>query len=254
MYGEEYAATDYDHDRYEKVLQVSEDLHELWKDESQSVLYIPKKQVEQWSTRLGTIAKQGLQYSDDSYDIERYSVILSVADEIRDQIRSYSLDLSEIPEPESTSSDVCFVKDRETLPKLLEMIDKAESRVLIASPWIWGIRELEEKLTEVREKKNVIVKILTRKEENDAYHGETIRGFHKRQFSIETADNLHAKIVIVDDKELYIGSANLVAPSMNKNLEAGICTNDSRTVSQALVYFEDAFSQAFAARFAKQND
>ena len=57
--------------------------------------------------------------------------------------------------------------------------------------------------------------------------------------------------MIVDDKELYIGSANLVASSMEKNLEAGICTSDPRTVSQALVYFDDAFSEAFENRFTK---
>ena len=59
------------------------------------------------------------------------------------------------------------------------------------------------------------------------------------------------KIVIVDDKERYIGSANLVASSMEINLEAGICTSDPRTVSQALVYFEDAFSEAFENRFTR---
>lgn len=253
-YGEQYTPTDYDLEQYDRVMQISGEMHEVWKDESKDVVYLPKKQVEDWSVRLEEIAEQGLHYSDDSYDIERYSMILGIADEIREQIQSYSMDLDEIPEPESVSSDVSFVKDREILPKLLDMIGKAESTILIASPWIWGIRDLEDKLTEVREKRNVIVKILTRREEDDPYHGETIRGFHKRQFSIETADNLHAKIVIVDNKELYIGSANLIAPSMNRNLEAGICTNEPRTVSQALVYFEDAFSQAFQARFTKQDE
>jgi phosphatidylserine/phosphatidylglycerophosphate/cardiolipin synthase-like enzyme len=201
--------------------------------------------------RLSQLGLGGLYYSDDTFDIRRYSDILGVADEMYEQVESYSMDLDEIPEPESASSDVSFVKDREILPRLLDMISKAETTILIASPWIWGIKELEDKLTEVKEKKNVSVRILTRREGDDAYHGETIRGFHKRKFIIETADHLHAKIVIVDDKELFIGSANLVAPSMNRNLEAGICTSDPRTVSQALVYFEQAFSEAFEARFAK---
>ncbi len=249
-FGEEYAGTGYDLDRYSHVLRISGEFLKFWKDVEQNVVYISRKQLEEWSSELGEIAKGGLRYSDDSYDISRYSDVLNVADELREQVESYSMELDEIPESESTSSDVSFVKDREILPKLLEMIDKAEKTILIASPWIWSIKEIEDKLTQVKDERNVSIRILTRSGRDDEYHKETIRGFHKRKFVIETADHLHAKIVIVDNKELYIGSANLVAPSMNRNLEAGICTNDPRTVSQALVYFEEAFFQAFELRFS----
>jgi hypothetical protein len=243
--GEEYAATDYDLDRYKQILEVSGELHKIWQDLNDSVVFIREAQLEEWLTRLEQIAREGLDRSDNTFDIGRYSDVLGIAKEIDE-----SMEMSDIPEPEP-SSDVAFVKDREIPTKLLEMIDKAEKSVLIASPWIWGIKDIEEKLTQVKEERNVSIRILTRRAEDDPYHEETVRGLHKRRFSIETADHLHAKIVIVDDKELYIGSANLVAPSMKKNLEAGICTNDPRTVSQALVYFDEAFSEAFESRFTK---
>ncbi len=252
--GEKHGAKVYDLDRYDGVRRISGELHELWKDLDNEVVYIPQKLLEEWSVELDAIAQDGLHYSDDSYDIVRYSDILGIAEEMHEQIESYSMDLDEIPEVESASSEVTFVRDREILPKLLSMIDTAEKTILIASPWIWGIKEIEEKLTYVKEARNVSIRILTRRAEDDPYHEETVRGLHKRRFSIETADHLHAKIVIVDNKELYIGSANLVAPSMNKNLEAGICTSDARTVSQALVYFEDAFSEAFEMRFTKSKE
>ncbi|MFW9807597.1 MAG: phospholipase D-like domain-containing protein, partial [Candidatus Thorarchaeota archaeon] len=57
------------------------------------------------------------------------------------------------------------------------------------------------------------------------------------------------KIVLVDNKELYIGSANLSGTSMKRNLEAGICTTDPRTVAQARVYFDEMFTEAFESRF-----
>ncbi len=249
--GEEYAAKDYDLDRYDRVKAISGELHEFWKDLNNEVVYVPQRQLEQWSAELNDIALDGLHYSDDSYDIGRYSEFLGIADELREQVQSYSMDLEDIPEPQPTSTDVSFVKDREILPKILSMIDRAEKTILIASPWIWGITDIEQKLTQVKEERNVSIRILTRRAGDDPHHEETVRGFHKRRFVIETADHLHAKIVIVDDKELYIGSANLVAPSMNRNLEAGICTSDPRTVSQALVYFEEAFSAAFESRFIK---
>jgi len=249
--GEKHGAKVYDLDRYEGVLRISGELRELWKDLDNKVVYIPQEQLEDWSVELDAIAQDGLHYSDDSYDIERYSDILGIAEEIHEQVQSYSMDLDEIPEPESALSDVTFVKDREILPKLLSMIDRAEKTILIASPWIWGIKELEDILTKVKESRNVSIRILTRRADDDVHHEETIRGFHKRRFNIETSDYLHAKLVIVDDKDLYIGSANLVEPSMNRNLEAGICTNDQRTVSQALAYFDNAFSEAFNRRFVK---
>jgi hypothetical protein len=210
--GEEYAAKDYDLDRYDRVRAISGELQEFWKDESREVVYVPQGQLEQWSTELNDIALEGLHYSDDSYDIGRYSEFLGIADELREQVQSYSMNLEDIPEPQPTSTDVSFVKDREILPKILSMIDKAEKTILIASPWIWGITDIEQKLTHVKDERNVSIRILTRRAGDDPYHEETVRGFHKRRFVIETADHLHAKIIIVDDKELYIGSANLVAP------------------------------------------
>ncbi|MFW9807602.1 MAG: NUDIX hydrolase N-terminal domain-containing protein, partial [Candidatus Thorarchaeota archaeon] len=182
--GEKHGAKDFDLERYDSVLRVSGELRELWKDEEKKVVYVPQKQLEQWSAELEDIADEGLHYSDDSYDIERYSDILGVSEEIREQVQSYSMDLDEIPEQESASSDVSFVKDREILPKLLKMIETAEKTILIASPWIKGITEIEDELTRVKER-NVSIKILTRKEGDDPYHGETIRGLYKRGFVIE---------------------------------------------------------------------
>lgn len=251
---EEYAATDYDLERYNEIMEIQGDFREIWKDLEKPLVYLPKQQLQEWSAQLEDIAKNGLHFSDDRYDLSRYSDVLGIADEIREQVQSYAMELVDIPDPEPTSTDVSFVKDREILSKLLEMIDKAEKTILIASPWIWGIKEIEDKLTQVRDERNVSIRILTRRAGDDPYHEETVRGFHKRKFSIETADHLHAKIVIVDDKELYIGSANLVAPSMDRNLEAGICTNDPRTVSQAQVYFDNAFDMAFESRFTKSKN
>ncbi|MHA1965847.1 MAG: NUDIX hydrolase N-terminal domain-containing protein [Candidatus Thorarchaeota archaeon] len=249
--GEKHGAKVYDLDRYDGVRRISGELHELWKDMDKKVVYIPQKLLEEWYVELDGIAQEGLHYSDDSYDIERYSDILGIAEEIHEQVQSYSMDLDEIPEQESASSDVSFVKDREILPKLLSMIDKAEKTILIASPWIKGITEIEDELAQVKER-NVSIRILTRREGDDLYHGETIRGFHKRGFVIEIANHLHAKIVLIDNKELYIGSANLSGTSMKRNLEAGICTTDPRTVSQARVYFDEVFTEAFESRFSDE--
>jgi len=71
-------------------------MHELWKDESKSVLHLSKTHVNQWSSTLEGIALDGLNYSDDTYDIGRYSDILGVADEMREQVRQMALELGVI--------------------------------------------------------------------------------------------------------------------------------------------------------------
>ena len=248
--GEEYAATDYDLRRYDRISEVSGELHKLWKDVEKSILFVPGDQLEHWSSELEAVAEEGLHYSDDTHDIRRYSEVLGIAQEIQEQTQSYAMDLDEIPDPSTASEIVTFVRDREILPKLLSMIEKAEKTVLISSPWIKGITEIEDELTRAKER-DVFVKILTRKEGDDPYHGETVRGLYKRGFVIEVVKHLHAKIVLVDNKELYIGSANLSGTSMKRNLEAGLCTTDPRAVSQARVYFDDVFTKAFESRFSQ---
>jgi len=105
----------------------------------------------------------------------------------------------------------------------------------------------------LKKERNVLVKIIVRRPEpgEDREHRETVRGLQKRGFIVETNDLLHAKMVLVDNKEVYIGSANLVKKSIEQNLEVGILTSDTGAVSKALEYFEEAFQKAFDMRFEK---
>ncbi|MGY5862198.1 MAG: NUDIX hydrolase N-terminal domain-containing protein [Candidatus Thorarchaeota archaeon] len=254
--GEKWASTDYDSERYESILRISGTIHDLWVNTKSPVIGITPQELESWSHELESIAKMGLRLCDDSHDIGRYSDILEVGEEIRLQIESQSLDLNDIPIAQSTSPSVRFIADQDILPALIEMIEKARTRILIASPWIWGkggISDIVEKLTEAKEERNVSVKMLVRKPKSakDEAHKETVRNMQRREFHVETEDYLHAKMILIDNKELYIGSANLVDSSLDRNLEVGICTSDPVTVSEALVYFDSAFSKAFDKRFEK---
>lgn len=248
--GEKWARTEHDERRYEEILGISGEIHARWCDTDANLIDIPMDSLEDWSSVLSDVAKEGLHYSDDSHDIRRYSGVLEVAEDLAQQVRSVSIEPQVVPEKEGSASDVLFVADREIAPALIGMIEKAEQRVLIATPWIWGIDEIVEKLTELKQERNITVKILVRRPEpgKEDQHKEMVRTLWKREFLVETEDFLHAKLILVDNKELYIGSANLVRTSMDRNLEAGICTSDPSAVSDALVYFEDKFETAFGKR------
>jgi len=243
--GLNWEETPHDVRRYEFVMDISKDLYKLWNDQSKTHIVISEKDLLSWSNELERVAKEGLQYSDNSYDIQRYSAVLEVADELRQQVEAQSVDMDEIPSLDSSNADVVFIYDREIAPKIMGMLETAKREVLVASPWMWGIKDIVEKLTELKKNRRVQVRLLTRKpKDDDAQHRQTLRDMHVRGFSIETEDYLHAKIVLVDDREIYIGSANLVSTSMDRNLEAGVWTNDRRAVSRARRYFDDAFTEA----------
>jgi phosphatidylserine/phosphatidylglycerophosphate/cardiolipin synthase-like enzyme len=157
----------------------------------------------------------------------------------------------EVEAAERAKRDVVFVSDDETAPLIEDMIGKAKDSVLIASPWIWGIEDIVQKLEQLRKKK-VDISILTRRSgEEDIEHERTIAEIRGFGCIVDFIDELHAKIVLVDAAELYIGSANLVGTSMKRNKEAGIWTDNPETISEAQDYLMDAFATAFRARSRK---
>lgn len=147
--------------------------------------------------------------------------------------------------------DVVFVSDDETAPLITEMLSRAKDSVLIASPWIWGITDILKKLKQLRKQK-VDIAILTRRSgERDVKHEKTVTEIRGFGCLIDFIDELHAKILLVDESELYIGSANLIGPSLERNMEAGIWTNNPVTVSDARDYLSNAFASAFKQRLQK---
>jgi phosphatidylserine/phosphatidylglycerophosphate/cardiolipin synthase-like enzyme len=102
-------------------------------------------------------------------------------------------------------------------------------------------------LTNVAEEKHIRVGIITRpaKSKRDIHHQETVRLLHKRGFQIVIEDNMHAKLFLIDDNELLIGSANLIGTSLNRNYESALWTNNHKTVQDAKLYFTDLMDAIF---------
>jgi phosphatidylserine/phosphatidylglycerophosphate/cardiolipin synthase-like enzyme len=157
----------------------------------------------------------------------------------------------EIEQYEITKGDVVFVSDERTAPLIKDMLGITKDSVMIASPWMWGIEDIVQRLEKLKKEKVDIAILTRRSKEHDMAHEDTVTQIHGLGCRIETDDALHAKIVMVDDTELYIGSANLVETSLERNKEAGIWTNDPATVIDAKEYLAEAFDAAFRKRFQK---
>jgi len=260
MKGKEWGDTKYDLNRYEKAAKISGDIKDYWSENEGGTLTIAKETISSWASDLTDIAEDGLKYSDDTYDIERYSSILEIGENLKQSLgpKSSKWNLEAVQKGDAEERDIHFISDREIVPEMIGMIERAEDQIMIASPWIWGtggIGGIVDKLEEVHNEKGVKVRILVRRPRagSESSHRETVRGLHKRGFQIETEDLLHAKMLIVDNSEIYIGSANLVETSASRNLEVGICTKETATVRDAVMYFENVFADAFSSRFESKS-
>ena len=50
--------------------------------------------------------------------------------------------------------------------------------------------------------------------------------------------NVHAKVLIIDDRILYIGSTNFYQPSIDKNRNVGLLTQDQKLIAEVLAVFK----------------
>ena len=201
--GKEWGREDQNIRRYEEVLRVSAEFKPFWEGSSERVASIPKEQMLSWSTTLHDIADKGLQYSDNSYDASRYDAISRIADEIQQETRSYFEEPDLVLGEKASVADTEFIADRNTAPRLIQMLERAEKEVLIASPWLAKIGEIVDTLEEARRKRHIQVKILTRppKPGRDFQHEEAVTDLWKRGFHVEMQKMLHAKMILVDDEE-----------------------------------------------------
>ena len=59
----------------------------------------------------------------------------------------------------------------------------------------------------------------------------------------ENIGKLHSKIIIIDNKEILVTSANLTTNAMEKNIESGIWTNDEKIVNSCREVFQNWINQ-----------
>ncbi len=243
--------TDWDNERYENVLEISSEMKDIWdsKPPPATIVYVESEGLLQWSDILWNIAEKGLEHADESYDIERYLGIQEISEDLEGFIESYKMEIESEPSL-TVSHDIRFVADRDIPDAWTQMIKTAEDRIYIASPWIYGVDQFFTVLSEAKEKR-IIVKILVRPPEagKESEHKMTVRRLNQSGFHVEAYEKLHAKMIVVDDKEVYIGSANMIPTSVHENPEVGICTIEKSTVSEAMLYFEDKWEEAIARKW-----
>lgn len=123
-------------------------------------------------------------------------------------------------------------------------LSKAKREVLICSPWItYIVDELS------NFKKKINIKIITRLIKEDIDKGVTdLDKFRvlKKDFGAEIRYNndLHAKMMIIDNSIAIISSANLTKKGLSVNYEAGVCLKDKNMIRKITLFFDDVWKES----------
>lgn len=131
--------------------------------------------------------------------------------------------------------------------KIHEMLHSAEKEIRICSLYI---DMLYEELIGIKtEKENIDIKIITRP-------AKDIEGMRKRiaqnvldilhvytKGNLKKVDLIHSRMIIIDDKELLVSSADMTYVGLIDEFNAGIWTKDHDTIIKAIEFFDNIWKE-----------
>ncbi|OEC87097.1 MULTISPECIES: phospholipase D-like domain-containing protein [Methanobacterium] len=159
-----------------------------------------------------------------------------------------------------------FLKeDRSALRKIHEMISGAQNHIYIVYPWITlGEEFIIPFENALSNNKDVEVYLITKLEKEDVFRRlhqlddvERWKSIFGDNISIKYNNNLHAKMIIVDDTEMIAGSSNLTGSGLGSSrdyegkpqIEANIYTNDRKAVENGVGFFVRLWSHKTSNKY-----
>ncbi len=134
----------------------------------------------------------------------------------------------------------------EVLPFLQSSISQATASILIVGPWIdaYFVRKVMDSLPSLE----IEVQFMVRIEEEVEIDSKTRSALNLARknipkFQAKTLQNLHSKVIIIDNNIYYLGSANWYWYSLNESLEVtitGKISNLPELITEMNDYWEKA--------------
>jgi len=130
---------------------------------------------------------------------------------------------------------------------LFDYIKRATSTVKVVSPWI--SEDVSEEIYGLAMDKNLRFDIITSPDTEVQTHVRALATFRefphpKVHVRIMRGDRLHAKIVIIDEAALIMGSVNLTFCGLHENIEGYVVLTDKRSIADALSNFEELWRRS----------
>lgn len=141
------------------------------------------------------------------------------------------------------------------LAKMKEMLQRAEKEILITSPHIYYTDWLTAELQPLMGR-NIKFRIITWPSyKREMYRNvEEVQEDKKQYFtlkrflemfpsgSVRLNDNIHAKMIVIDEREVLITTANLSQTGLYENYEVGVYAENSDLAKQAKEFFETVWN------------
>jgi hypothetical protein len=125
------------------------------------------------------------------------------------------------------------------------MIQKAKNELRISSPFI--DMYYEDIINKIQENPNLMVRLITRPKGEIKGLREKIANNVIDMLNTVTRGNViqsrtvHSRMVIVDDNELLVSSADLTRDQLFDEFNAGIWTTDKEAIKRAVDFFDNIF-------------
>ncbi|NYB52394.1 MAG: hypothetical protein HVN35_07555 [Methanobacteriaceae archaeon] len=115
-----------------------------------------------------------------------------------------------------------LLKKGELLPHLQQSICQAAKSIFIVGPWIDAY--FVGKIIDSIEDENINLSFMVRMEEDNSIDSRTLSALNLARknsvnFQAKTLQNLHFKIILIDNDIFYMGSTNWYYYSLHKSLE-----------------------------------
>ncbi|MFH1127363.1 MAG: phospholipase D-like domain-containing protein [archaeon] len=128
-------------------------------------------------------------------------------------------------------------------------LSNAKKEILISSPWITHILNELSYFQKTNGKNKIEIKIITRLIKEDIDRGITdLDKFRvlKDNYGADIRYNndLHAKMLIIDNRVAIISSANLTKKGLSVNYEAGICLRDENMLNKVRQFFNAVWNDS----------
>ena len=134
-----------------------------------------------------------------------------------------------------------------TFEEIFRMLRTANNKIIIVGYWVYDFPKFFETLQEIQTKNKHSIDIEFYFDSTTKWKKSILKnwpiGYTPKIYGINTKQDkskvkkmkrLHAKMIIIDDKECLITSANLTKNAMEVNIEAGIWTRDKKIVGDSI--------------------
>ena len=124
-----------------------------------------------------------------------------------------------------------------------KMINRAKHSITIVGYWMYDIDDLIKKISDLQEVRNLKVRFIL--DSAQKWKRQILHVWNKKyrpeilEVNTDHVKTLHAKLIIIDNSEILITSANLTMNAMEKNIEAGIWTSNTDIIKSCYDVLEE---------------